>query len=114
MWRFQVFKISVSLRHSAALHEPLRWILEFEFIAVEFVLLSPLVALRETSTEANKKFFSDLRKFSNPSDNVANSTHPAFGFKRGLIQLIANMCFHNRMNQDCVCMLYCLFYFTMQ
>ncbi|XP_028405821.1 ataxin-10-like [Dendronephthya gigantea] len=66
------------------------------------LLETTLFALRETSTEANRKFFSDLSKFSNPSDRVSNSTHPAFGFKRGLIQLTANTCFHNRTNQDCV------------
>ncbi|CAB4025665.1 Ataxin-10, partial [Paramuricea clavata] len=65
-------------------------------------------ALRETSSEENRKFFSDLSHFSNPSDNIANSAHPAFGFKRSLIQLIANVCYLNTMNQDCVRQMDCI------
>ena len=59
-----------------------------------------LVTLRETSSEENMSFFSNLKRFSNPDDD--NSTHPAFGFKRNLIQLIGNMCYLNTLNQDCV------------
>ncbi|XP_046854290.1 ataxin-10-like isoform X2 [Xenia sp. Carnegie-2017] len=67
-----------------------------------------LVALRETTNEENKKFFSDLTQFVNPSDHAEISNHPAFAFKKGLIQLIANMSYKNTSNQNDIRQLDCI------
>lgn len=70
------------------------------------MFFSVKVALRETTNEENQKFFSDLTQFVNPSDHAENSNHPAFAFKKGLIQLIANMSYKNTSNQNDVCRYY--------
>ena len=54
--------------------------------------------LRETNKAEYKDIFSNQPKI--PTCQDSGELSPSHGFKRDLIQLLGNMCFENRANQD--------------
>lgn len=54
--------------------------------------------LRETNKEEYRDIFSNKTKF--PAREDSGELSPSHGFKRNLVQLLGNMSYRNRCNQD--------------
>lgn len=69
-----------------------------ELVNNSSLLQTALDLLRESSKPEHKAYFSNETKL--PSDVNSGELSPSHGFKRDLVQLLGNMCYQHRSNQD--------------